>query len=85
MKVLLAASMLMPCLLLSVGSAGKDSGEFKAGEDSVPARLFFGMVPLDAKLKQIASGEVFAIPGTENRLAAMEVYHLLRGKATVRC
>ena len=52
------------------GKIYKLSGEFKAGESTVPARLFFGMVPLDAKLKQIASGEVFAIPGTETQLAA---------------
>lgn len=121
MKILLAASLLVPCLLLSamenilaprqagdwkringnaeIGMIQEDgeailqirgvgnyrtsdvlpvqpekiyklSGEFKAGAGTVPAKLFFGLVPLDARQRQIASGEICAVPGTDTQLAA---------------
>lgn len=48
----------------------KLTGEFRAADGTVPAKIFFGVIELDANNSLITSNNVFSIKGSETILAA---------------
>ena len=46
------------------------SGKFRSKEGTVPARVFFGLIPLDAEGKQIQPYHIHVIPGSQTETIA---------------